>query len=55
MKNNEWTISDRDSDMHQLDWAKKNPEKFKKEIVKFYEETGENIDLKKEYPILFND
>lgn len=52
-QNNDWTISDRDSEMHRLDWGRKNPEKLKKEVLKFYDEIGETIDLKKEYPGLF--
>lgn len=52
-KSNElWKLSIRDSDRHRLDWGKDNPEEFKKE---FYEEIGEDINLKKEYPKLFNE
>lgn len=39
--------------MHRLDWGMKNPEKLKKEVIKFYEEIGETIDFKKEYLGLF--
>jgi hypothetical protein len=53
MRNNEWKITDRDSEMHRLNWGEDNPEEFKKEIIKFYKEIGEEIDLKKEYPELF--
>ncbi|WP_298522230.1 hypothetical protein [uncultured Methanobrevibacter sp.] len=48
-----WKLSIRDSDRHRLDWGKDNPEELKKEIIKFYEEIGEEIDLKKKYPELF--
>ena len=55
-----WKISQRDNEMHRLDWGKDNPqqiiearEKLKQKIINFNKETGNTINLKKEYPELF--
>lgn len=51
--NDKWVLSKRDNEMHSLGWGKKTPDKLKKEVMKFNEELGETIDLKKEYQRLF--
>lgn len=57
----DWKISDRDNEMHRLDWGKNNPQliieerkKLKEKIIKLNKEMGNTIDLEKEYPNLFN-
>lgn len=59
---NGWKISQRDNEMHRLDWAEDNPElileareKLKQKIIKLNQEMGNTMNLKEEYPTLFND
>ena len=57
-----WECSQRDNEMHRLDWGKDNPElilkareELKQKIIKLNEEMGNTMNLKKEYPSLFNE
>lgn len=57
-----WKITDRDNETHRLDWGKDNPQLIKKErkklkekIIKLNEEMGNTMNLKEEYPTLFNE
>lgn len=57
-----WKISQRDSEMHRLDWGEDNPElilesreKLKQKIIKLNQNMGNSMNLKEEYPTLFND
>lgn len=57
-----WKISQRDDEMHRLDWGKDNPkliqkarENLKQKIIKLNQEMGNTMNLKEEYPSLFSD
>lgn len=57
-----WKISDRDDETHRLDWGKNNPQlikeerkKLKEKITKLNKEMGNTLNLKEEYPTLFNE
>ncbi len=57
-----WKISDRDDETHRLDWSKDNPQlikekrkKLKEKILKLNEEMGNTMNLKEEYPTLFDE
>ena len=61
-RNQAWKISDRDDETHRLDWGKDNPQlikekrkKLKEKIIKLNEEMGNTMNLKEEYPNLFNE
>lgn len=58
----EWKNSSRDNEMHRLNWGKNNPElilnareKLKERIIKLNQEMGNTMNLKEEYPTLFDD
>ncbi|MBQ2637017.1 MAG: hypothetical protein IJG09_10060 [Methanobrevibacter sp.] len=57
-----WKITSRDDETHRLDWGEDNPQlieekrkKLKEKIIKLNEKMGNNINLKEEYPTLFNE
>ena len=57
----EWKISSRDNKMHRLDWGKDNPqviikarEELKEKIIKLNDELESPLNLKNEYPGLFD-
>ena len=57
-----WKYSIRDNEKHRLDWGKDNPQliieerkKLKQKIIDFNMKMGNTINLKDEYPDLFDD
>ena len=57
-----WKITKRNDETHRLDWGEDNPQlieekrkRLKDKIIKLNEEMGNTINLKEEYPTLFNE
>ena len=57
-----WKKSIRDNEMHRLDWGKDDPQliiearkRLKERIIELNKEMGNTMNLKKEFPSLFNE